>query len=124
MAVKENRQTLGRRGEDHAAKYLISLGWKIVERNWRCREGELDIVAFDGDRTIVFVEVKTRAGLGFGSPLESITYKKVRTLMALAYRWLKSHDLRARSIRVDAIGILMRPGREPELNHVRGIGTW
>lgn len=124
MAVTQNRQKLGQRGEDHAANYLSSLGWEIIERNWRCREGELDIVAFDGEQTLVFVEVKTRTGLGFGTPLESITYKKTRTLMALAYRWLKSHDRRARNIRVDAIGILMIPGAEVELKHVQGIGTW
>lgn len=124
MAVTQHRQSLGRRGEDYAARYLISLGWEIIDRNWRCREGELDIVAMDEAGAAVFIEVKTRAGLGFGSPLESITWKKTRTLTTLAHRWLKSQDRRFRRIRVDAIGILMAPGREIELKHVKGIGTW
>lgn len=118
------KQELGRRGEDYAASYLESLGWKVLERNWRCREGELDIIAYDDARTLVFVEVRTRTGLGYGTPLESITWRKVRTLLALAYSWLRSHEVRASRVRLDAIGILMIPGAEVELKHVKGIGAW
>src|SRR3954464_14821429 len=74
---------LGRRGEDLAARYLTDLGYRILARNWRCRSGEIDLVAADlepGRRTIVFCEVKTRSGLGFGDPLEAITWAKGRRL--------------------------------------------
>lgn len=117
-------RTLGRRGEDYAVKYLDSLGWSVVDRNWRCKQGELDIVAVDADQTVVFVEVKTRAGTGYGSPLESITWKKAHTLRGLAIAWLKEHDLRAPRIRIDAIGIVKRPGCAPQLKHVRSIEPW
>lgn len=115
---------LGRRGEDHAVEYITGLGWEVLDRNWRCRRGELDIVARDTEGRVVFVEVKTRAGLGFGSPLESITHKKARTLMGLGYQWLQGHPRYEPNIRFDAIGILMVPNRPVEFNHVRGIQTW
>ena len=113
--------SLGRRGENYAVKYLDSLGWTVVDRNWRCKLGELDIICVDDAATLVFVEVKTRAGLGFGSPLESITRNKLLTLRSLAGEWLQEHDVQARRIRIDAIGILKLPGLAPELEHVRGI---
>lgn len=78
---------LGARGEDVAVEFLIDAGLEIVERNWRCRYGELDVVATSGDR-IVFVEVKTRSGVGYGSPAESVTFAKQRRIRVLAVHWL------------------------------------
>jgi putative endonuclease len=104
--TNENRRArLGRMGEAAAARYLRGLGWKVVDRNWRCAEGELDIVAFDG-RGHVVCEVKTRAGLDFGDPLEAITAAKAARLRRLAGRWADQHGLSAAQIRIDVIGLV------------------
>lgn len=117
-------QSLGRRGEQLAAQHLMARGWDVIERNWRCNEGEIDIVAVDPDGELVFVEVKTRSGLGYGQPLEAITNDKARRLRVLALRWVREHRPRAGRIRVDGIGVLLRPGRQPELRHLTGADPW
>ena len=78
------RGQLGALGEQLAVEHLTSLGLRILARNWRCRYGELDIIAADADRTVVFVEVKTRSGDGFGGLPEAVTPVKVRRLRRLA----------------------------------------
>lgn len=116
---------VGHRGEDLAAAELERHGLRVLARNWRCRQGEIDIIAVEGDgpaRTIVFCEVKCRSGLGFGDPLEAITYDKLRRLRQLSAEWLAGHGPPAAGIRLDAVGVLLRPGREPVVTHVRGIG--
>lgn len=121
----QTRQELGARGEDLAAAELERQGMQIVERNWRCRIGEIDIIAaerVDGRRTLVFCEVKCRSGLGFGSPLESITYAKLRRLRQLTAQWLADRGVDTDAIRIDAVGVVMIPGLPPQLTHVRGIG--
>lgn len=123
--VTNARQTLGARGEDLAVAELERQGMTILARNWRCRVGEIDIVATEvvGDRTtVVFCEVKCRSGLGFGDPLEAITWKKLRTLRALAAEWMASHRVAAQAIRLDAIGVVLRRGDVPRLTHVRAVG--
>jgi putative endonuclease len=123
--VTNARQTLGARGEDLAVAELERQGMTILARNWRCRVGEIDIVATEvvGDRTtVVFCEVKCRSGLGFGDPLEAITWKKLRTLRALAAEWMAAHRVVAQAIRVDAIGVVLRRGEGPRLTHVRAVG--
>ena len=83
--MESTRMAFGRRGEDRAAEYIENLGWQVLARNWRCREGEADIVAYDPSAdALVVVEVKSRSSTEFGSPLEAITYAKVRTLRHLA----------------------------------------
>ncbi|MEU8224996.1 YraN family protein [Kribbella sp. NPDC048915] len=112
--------TVGRYGEDLAARYLSNHGFAVLERNWRCALGEIDIVAREGD-TLVVCEVKTRRGLNYGSPLESITYRKLTTLRQLAGRWLQTHDLRPAEIRIDVVAVLFEPNTPPRLDHVRGV---
>lgn len=113
---------LGRRGEELAVRHLATLGWHILDRNWRCRDGELDIVAFDPEAdALVFVEVKTRAGLGFGDPLDAVTWRKQGKLRQLCLLWLAEHAVPAPTLRLDAIGVLLIPGEEPRLRHVKGI---
>lgn len=118
--------TLGRKGEDFAADHLDRvLGWRVLARNWRCRAGEVDLIAIDGD-TLVVVEVKTRGTTRAGHPLESITMKKVENLRRLALTFLVQcrEDLDLpyfAHVRIDAIGILWNGGR-PELTHVRNVG--
>jgi putative endonuclease len=125
MAKTESKQQLGVRGEDLACAELERQGMQVLERNWRCRLGEIDIVAADvgGARlTLVFCEVKCRSGLGFGHPLEAITFTKMRTLRQLAALWMREHRINASTIRLDAIGVVMVPGQEPSLTHVRAVG--
>ncbi len=115
---------LGRIGEDLAAGYLAEQGFEVLERNWRCRSGEIDVIATEhrsGRSTIVFCEVKTRAGLGYGDPLEAITAAKGRRLRKLAGEWLAEAGTRAQDVRIDAIGVVVRRGEVPRITHVRGI---
>lgn len=112
------RNELGAHGERIAAAYLTSAGLRVLERNWRCREGELDIVARDGD-ALVFCEVKTRRGVGFGSPAEAVTPSKQRRLRTLAHRWLAAHDEHAPELRFDVVGVLVRSSRPALVTHLR-----
>ena len=122
MVVRGKLQAIGRSGEDHAVEYVIGLGWQVLDRNWRCNEGELDIIAHDPDAgALVFIEVKCRSGLGFGDPLEAVTWRKRRKLRQLCLLWLAEHRIRVDCLRIDAIGVLLRPGEKPAVNHVRGI---
>ena len=99
------RRALGATGEDLAAAWYVERGCEVVARNWRCRDGELDLVVRDG-RTIVFCEVKARSSLAFGSPLEAVTHTKRRRLRLLAARWLEGAAVRPARIRFDVIGVL------------------
>lgn len=112
------RQRIGQQGEDIAVAMLTGLGWEIMARNWRCTAGEIDVIARDPDGTVVFCEVKTRSGLGYGAPLEAITHRKRQKLRQLTAAWLADHPYQR--IRIDAIGILLG-GAEPVVTHVRGI---
>ena len=115
-------QTFGRRGEEKAAQYLLESGWEILERNWRCREGEADIIALDRETdSLVVVEVKSRSGTGYGSPLETITYAKARRLRQLAAIYARRSRVGARLLRVDAIGLLWPRHGDCHLIHARGI---
>ena len=115
-----DRQTLGRWGEKTAAEYLESQGYRIIARNWRTREGEIDLIAQHEDCCIA-VEVKTRSGLGYGNPLEAITRLKARRLRRLLLSWARAERLGACRLRVDAVGITVRPGEQPRIDHLRGI---
>ncbi|TDD13780.1 YraN family protein [Kribbella turkmenica] len=113
------RNAVGRYGEDLAARYLTNEGFVILERNWRCELGEIDIVARDGNALVV-CEVKTRRGLDYGSPLESITYRKLSTLRKLAGRWLQTHQVTPGAIRIDVVAVLFDHNTPPRVDHVRG----
>ncbi|CAA9305150.1 MAG: hypothetical protein AVDCRST_MAG61-1268 [uncultured Friedmanniella sp.] len=119
------RQSLGVRGEDLAVAELQRQGMEVLARNWRCRLGEIDVIArevVDGRATVVFCEVKCRSGLGFGDPLEAITWAKLRRLRSLAAEWLRVHQVSPASIRLDAIGVLLVRGQAPRVTHVRAVG--
>lgn len=125
MPKTESKQQLGVRGEDLACAELERQGMQVLERNWRCRLGEIDIVAAEAGAsglTLVFCEVKCRSGLGFGHPLEAITFSKMRTLRQLAALWMREHHLSASAIRLDAIGVVLAAGQEPSITHVRAVG--
>jgi putative endonuclease len=111
---------LGAYGERVAASHLVAAGLTILERNWRCELGEIDIVARDGD-TLVVCEVKTRAGTGFGTPLEAVTARKAARLRRLAARWMLDRGVHPVHVRIDLVGVL-RPRRgAAEVEHVRGV---
>ena len=113
------KQLLGRYGEDRASDYLQGLGYSILERNWRCRIGEIDIIARDRDR-FVFVEVKTRSADGFGHPFESITEAKAARLRRLVAAWCESRQVSGIKVRLDAISVLVRAGRV-NIEHLKQV---
>lgn len=114
------KDVLGRWGEDYAAAHLESDGLQVLDRNWRCSSGELDIVALDRDGTLVFVEVKTRRSLAFGQPVEAVDGRKSRRIRQLAVQWLASHTGRRGELRFDVVSVLLQRGGAPVLDHRRG----
>ncbi len=115
------RQALGTYGESLAARHLVEQGMVLLDRNWRCAAGEIDLVLRDGD-VLVVCEVKTRRGVGFGTPHEAVTEAKVNRLRRLAAHWLADHEVHPRDVRIDLVAII-RPRRGAStLDHVRGIG--
>jgi putative endonuclease len=114
------KDQLGRQGEDLAADYLTKSGLQVLERNWRCKDGEIDIVAAEG-RVLVVCEVKTRSGVGFGTPLEAVTRQKVWRLRRLAALWVREHGLICEQIRIDVVGVLRTGPGEFSIEHVSGV---
>ncbi|WP_309064425.1 YraN family protein [Microbacterium sp.] len=116
MAAKDE---LGRAGEARAAAHLTARGYEILDRNWRCPQGEIDIVAqIDGE--LCFVEVKTRRTELFGHPFEAIDERKRRRLWQLAYAWAHAHpEMSARRrIRLEAIGLIGPDAVTARLEHL------
>jgi putative endonuclease len=103
--VTQARRALGADGEAAVAEWYVDHGYEVVERNWRCRAGELDLVLRRG-RTFVFCEVKTRSSAAFGAPVEAITRAKQVRLRHLAARWLEEAPLRPTDIRFDVASVL------------------
>ena len=120
MAKKDD---LGRRGEDVAAEWVEAQGMRVVDKNWRCREGEIDLVALDVDEVVV-VEVKTRSGTGWGTALEAVTPAKLTRLRRLAGAWVQAHPGVGTGLRIDVVGITIERCRGHErIEHVRGAGA-
>ena len=103
--MTQARRALGAGGEDAVAAWYESNGYEVVERNWRCRAGELDLILRRG-RTFVFCEVKTRTSDAFGAPVEAVTRNKQVRLRHLAARWLEEAPLRPTEIRFDVASVL------------------
>jgi putative endonuclease len=119
-AAGNHNGRLGEYGEAHAARHLIDQGMVVLDRNWRCELGEIDLVLRDGP-VLVVCEVKTRSSAAFGMPLESVTERKAARLRRLAARWLTAHGVHPREVRIDLVGVLMAPGGTPVVDHVRGV---
>ncbi len=113
------KDAVGRYGETVAARFLEASGLTVLDRNWRCRDGEIDIVARE-DGTVVFCEVKTRRGLDFGPPVEAVTPVKVRRLRGLALRWLTEQRSPYVDIRFDVISVVARSRGAAAVEHLRG----
>ena len=111
---------VGSYGERVAARLLVDSGMTLLDRNWRCAAGELDLVARDGD-TLVVCEVKTRSSDRFGSPLEAITRTKAARLRRLAVLWLAAHDVHPVEIRFDVVGVVRSARGAATVQHVRGV---
>jgi putative endonuclease len=114
------RNALGAYGERLAAQHLVEQGMVLLDRNWRCPSGEIDLVLREGD-VLVVCEVKTRTSWVCGSPHEAITAEKLARLRRLAAAWIHAHGVHPTDVRIDLVAVL-RPRRGPsELEHVRGL---
>lgn len=107
-SLTRRARSLGQRGEQLAVEYLQAQGYAILERNWRCPSGEIDIVA-SHNGVLVFVEVRTRRAVHFGTPEESITPRKRSRLVAAAYTYLQEADLTESNWRIDLVAIEVAP---------------
>ncbi|WP_255472384.1 YraN family protein [Quadrisphaera setariae] len=116
------RREVGAHGERVAEAHLVAAGAEVLDRNWRCRWGELDLVVRDGD-ALVGVEVRTRRTTAAGTPLESVTPLKVARLRRLLGLWCADHPARARAgrLRLDVVGVLLDAGGRASVQHVRGV---
>ena len=116
------KDELERDGQQKAERALNSQGYEILDRNWRTAEGEIDLVARDGD-ALVFIEVKTRTSTRFGHPFEAITPGKLVHLRRLAASWIAAKGLIAgiTRIRIDAIGVIAPKGQPASIEHLEGI---
>jgi putative endonuclease len=115
------KDMLGRDGEEAAVHYLEGCGFRILDRNWRCADGEIDIVAVER-HWLVVCEVKTRSGTRYGTPLEAVGRAKVRRLRRLAAGWLNAHGVRFEQIRIDVVGLLYEGSGGFTIEHIRGVG--
>ena len=103
--MTQARRALGASGEEAVAAWYVSRGYEVVERNWRCRAGELDLI-LRRNRTFVFCEVKTRSSDAFGAPVEAVSRSKQVRLRHLAARWLEEAPMRPTEIRFDVASVL------------------
>ena len=111
------KQLIGALGEDFVAKYLVSKNYEILDRNWRIKEGEIDLVAISENGVVVFIEVKTRTSITFGHPLEAITRDRAYRLQRLALAWLTVHHRWGFEYRIDAAAVLISKGEKFEIDY-------
>ncbi len=114
------KDALGKYGEELAARHLMVKGFVILERNWRCDLGEIDLVAREASDLVV-CEVKTRRSDAFGTPVEAVSARKVRRMRTLALRWLDERNVNPRDIRFDVVGIVQPLVGPPQITHLRGV---
>lgn len=111
MAMKVKRpgqkQRTGAFGEEVTAQYLVARGDEILDRNWRIREGEIDLVSLSSDGVFHFIEVKTRSSLSFGHPFEAINREKAHRMQRLAMAWLATHGCLGCEYSIDAVAVLI-----------------
>jgi len=112
------KDAVGKYGERVALRHLEDVGFEILACNWRCPDGEIDIVARDRG-VVVICEVKTRSGLGYGLPAEAITRKKADRLRRLAYRWLQEHPAGGADVRFDVVSVVRAQRGAAVVEHLR-----
>lgn len=114
-----NKRT-GDLGEEVAANFLIARGYRILERNFRCKGGEVDIIVRDpGDKSLVFIEVKARRGLSYGVPQLAVTPFKQRQISKAALTWLLKNRLHDHNARFDVIAILLHTDGRHAVDHIK-----
>jgi putative endonuclease len=113
---KQNKRKTGSEGEDIACEFLSNLGYKIIRRNYQYGHGEIDVIAKDGEE-FVFVEVKFRKSLEYGTPETAVTKSKQRQLRKIAEAYLYENKIENTPCRMDVVAILQFPGQKPEINH-------
>lgn len=113
----EPRDQLGRRGEDQAARYLQGIGYRIIARRERVLRGDIDLIALD-DRTVVFVEVRTRTDTNHGHPAETVGYQKQRRIAQLANAYIRRNRLEDCRVRIDVVTVTLEgPDGRPAVEH-------
>lgn len=115
------KEAVGLYGEKLAVRHLELQGFAVLERRWRCRHGEIDIVAVD-DSCLVVVEVKTRRSLNAGSPEDAVTPAKLARLRLLTGLWLQQQEVSWREVRIDVVTVLLPPAGAARVQHLRGVG--
>ncbi|MGB8993715.1 MAG: YraN family protein [Pseudonocardiaceae bacterium] len=119
QAANRRSDELGKRGEDLAADYLAGTGLVVLSRNWRCREGEIDLIATDGERLVV-CEVKTRSGTGYGEPSEAVTPAKAARIRRVTAVWLRTYAVGWCEIRFDVVAVLCPQDGPATVEHLQG----
>ncbi|RLU96843.1 hypothetical protein CTZ27_16690 [Streptomyces griseocarneus] len=120
-AAAAARRALGRYGEDLAVRRLTESGMRILDRNWRCRDGEIDIVAAEGDALVV-CEVKTRRAGPYEHPMAAVRAGKAERLRLLAGRWLERHGgPPPGGVRIDLVGVIVPDRGAPSVEHAKGV---
>ena len=116
------RRWRGQQGEQMAAQFLLRQGYRIAQQNYRCREGEIDIIAWDGP-TLVFIEVKTKGQTTFGAPQAMVDGHKQKKMVHVAMVYVQRHRLQDVNLRFDVVAITLFPGAPPQVTHVLGAFT-
>lgn len=119
-ATAAHNQSLGSYGEAVAARHLTAQGMVVLDRNWRCDAGEIDLVLRDGP-VLVVCEVKTRRGDAYGSPHEAVDAAKAARLQVLAARWMEARGIRPPEVRIDLVAVLAPAAGAARVDHVRGV---
>jgi len=123
LQTMTQRRERGAQAERAAAEYLHQRGYRIVETNWRCRQGEIDIIARHGE-TLVFVEVRARSGGATAAAFESVGPVKQERLARLAHAYLSEHELEDANWRVDIVAVGLRPSAPPLIEHAENALDW
>lgn len=121
MTNGRQNAAVGAYGERIAERHLGEQGMVVLDRNWRCRAGEVDLVLRDGD-VLVICEVKTRRDLSRGHPVAAVDEDKAARLHLLAVLWQEEHGVRPERVRLDVVGVVLPPRGPAVVEHVRGIG--
>jgi putative endonuclease len=120
-AIKRNNLATGAFGEEVTARYVTALGHEIMDRNWRVREGEIDIVSMSTDGTFHFIEVKTRSSLAFGHPFEAINKDKAHRMQRLALAWLATHGCLGCDYAIDVSAVLIATDGSHSIEYRGGL---
>ena len=113
------RHVFGKRGEDIAVKYLEQKGYVILERNFSCKQGEIDVIAYHNNY-LIFIEIKSRTSKEYGLPSESVTKTKIKHMIKTATYYLYIHHLESANIRIDVIEVYEKEGKYI-INHIKQI---